>query len=122
MAHTTLKELLEEKHNISKKQMFEKARVDKAANERMKLIDRQIEEALEEELHAYWENHIKPSINQLLGKMKAGLDLFSDYQEQFENHVRSKKSEVVDDKLLAEIYGATLARQKDKSTAENSPE
>ena len=122
MAHKTLKELLEEKHNISKEQMFEKARVDKAANERMKLIDRQIEEALEEELHAYWENHIKPSVNQLLGKMKAGLDLFSDYQEQFENHVRSKKSEVVDDKLLAEIYGSTLARQKDKSTAENSPE
>ena len=28
---------------------------------------------------------------------------------QFEQHVRSKKSEVSDDKLLAEIYGATLA-------------
>ena len=122
MAHKTLKELLEEKHNISKEQMFEKARFDKNANERMKLIDKQIEEALEEELHAYWEKHIKPSVNQLLGKMKAGLDLFSDYQEQFENHVRSKKSEVVDDKLLAEIYGSTLAEQKGKSTTENSPE
>ena len=75
----------------------------------MKAVDQQIEEALEEELHAFWEGHIKPSVNQLLEKVKDGLELFSDYQEQFEQHVRSKKSEVSDDKLLAEIYGATWA-------------
>ena len=122
MAKKSLKELLEEKHSISKEQMAEKAKVDKAANDRMKAVDQQIEEALEEELHAFWEDHIKPSVNQLLGKVKEGLELFSDYQEEFEQHVRRKKSEVSDDKLLAEIYGATLANENDKSSQKKTLE
>lgn len=122
MAKKPLKELLEEKRSISREQMAQKAKVDKAANDRMKAVDQQIEEALEEELHAFWEGHIKPSVNQLLEKVKDGLELFSDYQEQFEQHVRSKKSEVSDDKLLAEIYGATLADKNHKSSQKKTLE
>lgn len=104
----TLKELLAEKQKISAEQMAAKDKIDRAANEKMKAIDSQIKDRIDEELHVFWEHSLKPKLNELNELVKEGIELFSDYAEEFENHVKGKKSEVADDKLLAEIYGASL--------------
>ena len=113
---TTLKELLVEKQKISEEQMLEKDRIDGAANEKMKALDSQIKDRIDDELHEFWEQSLKPKLNELRDLMTEGVELFSGYTEQFENHVRGKKSEVADDNLLAEIYGASL---KGKNTLDS---
>lgn len=116
MTAKPLKQLLSEKQKISREQMIEKSRIDNAAGKKMKEIDAEIEEAVKEEIQNFWEEEFKPKLHELVEMAKRGLDLFSDFEEQFENHVRGKKAEVSDDQLLAEIYGAELAKNATKRT------
>ena len=104
----TLKELLAEKHKISEDQMAAKDKIDREAGEQMKEIDGQIKARIDEELHEFWERSLRPKLTELHELVREGIELFSDYTEEFESHVRGKKAEVADDQLLAEIYGATL--------------
>ena len=104
----TLKELLAEKQKISKEQMAAKDKIDKAANKKMSAVDSQIKDRGEDELHDFWEQSLKPKLTELQELVKEGIELFSDYTEEFEKHVRGKKFEVEDDRLLAEIYGSSL--------------
>lgn len=115
----TLKELLAEKQRVSKEQMLEKDKIDRAANEKMKALDNQIKDRIDDELHAYWEESLKPKLNELRELVKEGVELFSGYTEEFENHIRRKKSEVADDNLLAEIYGASLKGTKTAGSKRN---
>lgn len=115
----TLKELLAEKQKISAEQMIEKDKIDKAANEKMKALDSLIKDRIDDELHEFWEQSLKPKLNELRDLVKEGVELFSDYTEEFENHLRGKKSEVADDNLLAEIYGASLKSKNTKVSKRN---
>ena len=115
----TLKELLAEKQKISEEQMAEKDKIDRAANEKMKALDSQIKDRIDDELHEFWEQSLRPKLNELRELVKEGAKLFSDYTEEFENHVRGKKSEVADDNLLAEIYGASIKRKNAKDSKRN---
>lgn len=110
----TLKELLAEKHKISEDQMAAKDKIDREADKRMKEIDGQIKDKIDEELHDFWERSLRPKLTELHELVKEGIELFSDYTEEFESHVRGKKTEVADDQLLAEIYGATLKSKDDE--------
>lgn len=103
----TLKELLAEKQRISAEQMAAKDKIDRAADEKMKVVDSQIKDRIDEELHVFWEQKLKPKLHELNELVKEGIELFSDHTDEFERHVMGKKSEVDDDRLLAEIYGAT---------------
>lgn len=110
----TLKELLAEKQKISKEQMAAKDKIDKEASKKMSAVDSQIKDTVEEELHEYWEQSLKPKLNELQELVKEGIELFSGYKEEFETHVRGKRFEVQDDKLLAEIYGSSLGAKGTK--------
>ena len=115
----TLKELLAEKHKISEDQMAAKDKIDREAGKQMKEIDGQIKARIDEELHEFWERSLRPKLTELHELVREGIELFSDYTEEFESHVRGKKAEVADDQLLAEIYGATLKSKNADGSKKN---
>ena len=72
----TLKELLAEKQKISEEQMAEKDKIDRAANQKMKALDSQIKDRIDDELHEFWEQSLRPKLNELRELVKEGAKLF----------------------------------------------
>lgn len=74
----------------------------------------ELKATMKDEFRSVWEDIISPALHSLKQTMDEVTDRFEDFEDEFKGYLRNKEPDV-EVKLLAEIYGDTLAGESQTS-------